>query len=96
MRGEVLGAVIRFGAIPVSKRTGIRSEIGWGYLYFLYNEDEVGSVVRIGCCTSGSPPIAISGTEETVSRPIHRKTAHLWFCRRCYAMERISAAITID
>ena len=85
-----------FGGELVSKRTGIRSAIRWGYLYFLYSEDEVGAIGRIGCCTSGSPRCAISGTEGTVSRPLRRKTGHLWRWRRYYAMGRISAAITID
>ena len=82
-----------FGDELVSKIAGIRSKIKE---HLRYSEDEVDTIVRIGCANSGSSRSAIAATSETVFRPIHRKTVHLWRWRCYYTMDWLNTKITKD
>ena len=82
-----------FGDEFLSKTAGIWSK-SKGNL--LYSEEEVGNIVRVGCCSPGASRSAIAATAETVFIPILRKTVHFWRWSCFYAMCRIGRGIILD
>ena len=61
----------------------------------LYTEDELDSIVRAGCASSGGTRNAICLTSATIWKPINKGTVDLWRSRLFTAMDRIDGDLSV-